>query len=83
MAIGPQIDNWNVMNSGQLVAEVIVNPDGRVDGNIRVVQASNPAATATLSELVRGCTWVPGRALGVTVRSRARTVIVVAPLPRQ
>jgi hypothetical protein len=83
LAIGPQIDNWNVMNSGQMVAEVIVNPNGRVDGNIRVVQASNPAATATLSEMVRGCTWVPGRALGVVVRTRARTVIVVAPLPRQ
>jgi hypothetical protein len=32
--IGPQIDNWNLMNAGQLLAEVIVNPDGKLDGHI-------------------------------------------------
>jgi hypothetical protein len=79
--IGPQVDSWNRMNAGQLLAEVIVNPDGKVDDNVQVVQISNPAATATLSETVRRCNWIPGRALGIAVPMRARMVMVVAGVP--
>ena len=78
-----QVDNWNRMNTGQLVADVVVTPAGRIDDNIQVVQVSNPAATGSLSELVRSCSWVPGRVLGVPVRARARTVMVIGPIQRQ
>ena len=80
--IGPQVDNWNRMNAGQLLAEVVVNPDGKLDGNIQVVQVTNPSATATLSEMVRGCTWVPARALGVAVPMRARMWVGIAALQK-
>ena len=80
--IGPQVDNWNRMNTGQLLAEVVVNPDGKLDGKLQVVQVSNPSATATLSEMVNGCTWIPARALGVTVAMRARMLVGRPPLQR-
>jgi len=80
--IGTQIDSWNRMNAGQLIADVIVRPDGKTDGNIRVVQVSNPAATGPLSEMIRGCTWIPGRALGVAVPTLARTGMGIGGVPR-
>jgi hypothetical protein len=80
--IGPQVDNWNRMNAGQLQAEFVVNPDGKLDGKIQVVQVTNPSATATLSEMINGCTWIPGRALGVAVPMRARMWVGRAALQR-
>jgi hypothetical protein len=78
-----QFDIWNHTNSGELVADVVIRTDGKVDANVKVVTSSNPGATATLANRIQDCTWVPGRAHGIVIPVRYRARMYVSPLTGQ
>jgi hypothetical protein len=65
----------SALNSGTLLAQVLVGIDGKPGSQIRVIEVSNPMATQNLAELIGGCRFAPGRILGVAVPAYIETKV--------
>jgi hypothetical protein len=75
-----QVNDWNRMNTGELVADIVVRSDAKVEPAVNVKSSSNPAATSTLSNRIRSCSWIPARAHGMLIPVRMQAIMVVMPM---